>query len=115
VTGSLQSPEQRVMTDSFLQGLRERGYVEEQNIVIEYRAADGQIARFTELAKELVDLNPDLIVASNTPAARAAKHATTTIPLARPGDNVTGFALYEYGAMMAKGERYKQPVALAAW
>src|SRR3984893_15255043 len=107
VTGSLQSPEQRVMTDSFLQGLRERGYVEGQNIVIEYRAADGQIARFTELAKELVDLNPDLIVASNTPAARAAKHATTTIPivvpvmgdpvgdglvasLARPGGNITG-------------------------
>ena len=107
VTGSLQSPEQRVMTDSFLQGLRERGYVEGQNIVIEYRAADGQIGRFTELAKELVGLNPDLIVASNTPAARAAKHATTTIPivvpvmgdpvgdglvasLARPGGNITG-------------------------
>jgi putative ABC transport system substrate-binding protein len=107
VTGSLRSPEQRVMTDSFLQGLRERGYVERQNIIIEYRAADGQIERFTELAKELVELNLDLIVASNTPAARAAKQATTTIPivvpvmgdpvgdglaasLARPGGNITG-------------------------
>jgi putative tryptophan/tyrosine transport system substrate-binding protein len=107
VTGSLWSPEQRTMTDAFRQGLRERGYVEGQNIVIEYRAADGKIERFTELAMELVDLHPDLIVASNTPAARAAKQATTTIPivvavmgdpvgdglvasLARPAGNVTG-------------------------
>jgi putative ABC transport system substrate-binding protein len=107
VTGSLASPEQRVMTDSFLQGLRERGYAERQNIVIEYRYADGKIERFAELAKELVRLNVDLIVASNTPAARATKEATTTIPivvpvmgdpigdglvasLALPGGNVTG-------------------------
>jgi hypothetical protein len=81
VTGSLWSPEQRTMTDAFRQGLRERGYVEGQNIVIEYRAADGKIERFTELAMELVDLHPDLIVASNTPAARAAKQATTTMPI----------------------------------
>ena len=71
VTGSLRSPEQRSMTDAFRQGLRERGYLEGQNIVIEYRAAEGKIERFTELAAELVDLHPDLIVASNTPAARA--------------------------------------------
>ena len=107
VTGSLRSPEQRSMTDAFRQGLRERGYVEGQNIVIEYRAAEGKIERFTELAAELVDLHPDLIVASNTPAARAARQATTTIPivvavmgdpvsdglvasLARPAGNVTG-------------------------
>jgi putative tryptophan/tyrosine transport system substrate-binding protein len=107
VMGSLRSPEQRVTIDSFRQGLRERGYVEGQNIVIEYRAADGKIERFPELAKELVDLRPDVIVASNTPAARAAKQATTTIPivvpvmgdpvedglvasLARPAGNITG-------------------------
>ena len=95
------------MTDSFLQGLRKRGYVEGQNIVIEYRYADGKIERFAELAKELVRLNLDLIVASNTPAAHAAKQATTTIPivvpvmgdpigdglvasLAQPGGNITG-------------------------
>src|SRR5258707_13428584 len=107
VTGSLASPEQRAMTDSFLQGLRERGYVEGQNIVIEYRYADGKIERFAELSQQLVRLNLDLIVASNTPAARAAKQATTTIPivvpvmgdpigdglvasLARPGGNITG-------------------------
>src|SRR5262245_40466187 len=107
VTGSLRSPEQRAMTDSFLQGLRERGYVEGRNIVIEYRDADGKIERFAELATELARLDLDLIVASNTPAARAAKQATTTIPivvpvmgdpigdglvtsLARPGGNITG-------------------------
>jgi putative ABC transport system substrate-binding protein len=107
VTGSLRSPEQLAMIDAFRQGLRERGYVEGQNIVIEYRAADGKIERFTELAAELVDLHPDLIVASNTPAARAARQATATIPivvavmgdpigdglvasLARPAGNVTG-------------------------
>jgi putative ABC transport system substrate-binding protein len=107
VTGSLASPEQRATTDSFVQGLRERGYVEGENIVIEYRYADGKIERFAELANELVRLNLDLIVASNTPAARAAKQATTTIPivvpvmgdpigdglvasLARPSGNITG-------------------------
>jgi putative ABC transport system substrate-binding protein len=107
VTGSLQSPEQRAMIEAFQQGLRERGYVDGQNIVIEYRSADGKIERFTELARELVDRHPDLIVASNTPAALAAKQATTTVPivvpvmgdpvgdglvasLARPAGNITG-------------------------
>jgi putative ABC transport system substrate-binding protein len=106
-TGALDSPEQQAMLDSFRQGLRERGYVEGQNIVVEYRAADGKIERFPELARELVGLNLDLIVAGNTPAARAAKEATTNIPivvpvmgdpvgdglvasLARPGGNITG-------------------------
>ena len=107
VTGSLQSPEQRGIIEAFQQGLRERGYVEGQNIVIQYQSADGKIERFTELARELVDHHPDLIVASNTPAALAAKQATTTIPivvpvmgdpvgdglvtsLARPAGNITG-------------------------
>src|SRR5262245_65576316 len=90
VTGSLESPEQRATVDAFRQGLRERGYVEGQNIIIEYRAADGRIERFPELATELLRLNPDLIVAGNTPAARAAKEATTTIPIVVPvmGDPV---------------------------
>jgi putative ABC transport system substrate-binding protein len=107
VTGSVGSPDQQAMIDAFQQGLRERGYVEGRNVVIEYRAADGRIERFTELARELVDRHPDLIVASNTPAAHAAKQATTTIPivvavmgdpvgdglvasLARPAGNITG-------------------------
>ena len=106
-TGALDSTELQAVLDAFRQGLRERGYVEGRNIAIEYRAADGKIERFPELARELVRLNLDLIVAGNTPAARAAKEATTTIPivvpvmgdpvgdglvasLARPGGNITG-------------------------
>jgi putative ABC transport system substrate-binding protein len=107
VIGSLEAPETRALLDAFRQGLRERGYVEGQNIVIVYRAADGQIERLPSLATELAHLKVDLIVAGNTPAARAAQHATTTIPivasvmgdpvgdglvasLARPGGNITG-------------------------
>jgi putative ABC transport system substrate-binding protein len=107
VTGSLESLETRMLLDAFRQGLRERGYVEGQNIVIEYRAADGKVERFPDLATELARLKVDLIVAQNTPAARAAQQATTTIPivaavmgdpvgdglvasLARPGGNITG-------------------------
>jgi putative tryptophan/tyrosine transport system substrate-binding protein len=107
VTGGLASPETRVLLDAFRQGLRERGYVEGQNIVIEYRAADGQLERFPALAAELVQLKPEVIVAQGTPAARAAQQATSTVPivtpvmgdpvgdglvasLARPGGNITG-------------------------
>ncbi len=107
VTGSLESPEARAMLDPFRQGLREHGYVEGQNIVIEYRSADGKIERFQHLATELTNLKLDLILAPNTPAARAVQHATTTIPivvpamgdpvgdglvasLERPGGNITG-------------------------
>jgi putative ABC transport system substrate-binding protein len=107
VTGSLESPETRVSLDAFRQGLRERGYVEGQNIVIEYRAADGKIDRFPGLATELARLKVDLILAASTPAARAVQQVTTTIPivatamgdpvgdglvasLARPGGNITG-------------------------
>src|SRR2546428_6070455 len=63
LTGSLESPETRALLDAFRQGLRERGYVEGQNIVIEYRAADGKIDRFPGLATELARLEPDIIVA----------------------------------------------------
>jgi putative ABC transport system substrate-binding protein len=89
-TGALESAEQQAILDAFRQGLRERGYVEGQSIVIEYRTAAGRIERFPELARDLVQLDPDLIVASNTPAARAAKDATSTIPIVVPvmGDPV---------------------------
>ena len=63
VTASLESPEARPMVDAFRQGLRERGYVEGQNIVIEYRSADGKIERFPRLANELAGLKLDLILA----------------------------------------------------
>ncbi len=93
--------------DAFQRGLRELGYIEGQNIAVEYRFARGQIERLPELAAELVRLNPDVIVAPYTPSALAAKRATSTIPivfavvadaigaglivnLARPGGNITG-------------------------
>ena len=92
---------------AFRQGLRELGYVEGQNVVIEYRSADGRAERFADLATELVRLKVDVIVTRGTSAALAARHVTGTIPivmassgepvfaglvasLARPGGNVTG-------------------------
>src|SRR5260370_41617209 len=80
VTGSLESPETRMALDAFRQGLRERGYVEGQNILIEYRAADGKIERFPGLATELARLKVHLILAPNTPPAPAAPHPTPTNP-----------------------------------
>jgi len=92
---------------AFRQALRELGYVEGQNLVIEYRSADGRAERFPDLATELVRLKVDVIVTRGTSAALGAKHVTETIPivmassgdpvfaglvasLARPGGNVTG-------------------------
>jgi putative ABC transport system substrate-binding protein len=92
---------------AFRQGLRDLGYVEGQNVVLEWRVAKGNVARLAEAAAELVRLQVDILVTFGTPATRAAMHATTTIPivmasggdpvrtgivasLARPGGNVTG-------------------------
>src|SRR6266567_6599300 len=105
----LTSPSDRPpLLDAFRQRLRELGWVEGQNIVIDYRYAEGRVDRLPDLAAELVRLKVDLIVASaGTQAATAAKNATETIPivmiyvrdpvgtgliasLARPGGNVTG-------------------------
>jgi len=97
------------LLDAFRQGLRELGWVEGRNIVIDYRYAEGRFDRLPDLAAELVRLKVDIIVASPTPAAAAAKNATQTIPivmiavtdpvglgliasLARPGGNVTGLS-----------------------
>ena len=96
-------------TDSFRQGLREHGYVEGRNVVIEYRDAERKFERFPALVAELVALKVDVIVAPSVVASQAAKQATKTIPivfagvadpvadglvasLARPGGNVTGLS-----------------------
>ena len=107
LTPSLESPETRTILNAFYQGLREHGYIDGQNVIVEVRAANSKIERFPALASELVGLNPDVIVASNSVAGRAVQQATTTIPivipvmgdpvgdglvasLARPGGNTTG-------------------------
>jgi len=107
MTGSPDSYEATAVRDSFRQGLRELGYVEGTDILVEYRTADNNMERSPDLARELVLLKVDVIVAPNTPAARAAPQATTTIPivvpimgdpvgdgrvssLARSGGNITG-------------------------
>src|SRR5438552_9629471 len=96
------------LTEAFRQGLRDLGYVEGSNVVIEYRDAEGKPERLPALAAELVALKVDVIVAPPTLAALAAKQATRTLPivfavadpvgsglvtsLARPGGNVTGLS-----------------------
>jgi putative ABC transport system substrate-binding protein len=94
---------------AFVQRLRQLGWIENRNVAIEYRWAEGRIERFTELAAEFARLKVDLIVAATTPAVIAAKQATSVIPiviatandpvatglvasLARPGGNVTGLS-----------------------
>jgi putative ABC transport system substrate-binding protein len=64
-----------------LEGLRELGYVDRKNIVIEYRSADGKLERLPKLAADLVNLKVDVIVIRGTPAASAAKQATQMIPI----------------------------------
>jgi putative ABC transport system substrate-binding protein len=94
-------------TEAFRQGLRELGYVEGKNIVIEYRYAEGKRERWNDLASEMVRLKPDVIAVGGTGLTRSVKEATSTIPivvggagdligtglvssLARPGGNITG-------------------------
>ena len=95
------------LTEAFRQGLRQLGYSEGRNIIIDYRFAAGREDRLPELAGELVRQNIDVIVVSSTPATRAVRDATSTVPivfvavsdpvisglvssLARPGGNITG-------------------------
>lgn len=95
--------------EAFRQGLRELGYIEAKNIAIEWRFAEGKPERLPGLAAELVRLNIDVLVSGGSTATRAAKAATSTIPivmcqdndpvgngfvasLARPGGNITGLA-----------------------
>src|SRR4051794_18469193 len=67
--------------DALRQGLRDLGYIEGTNLAIDYRSADGRAERFAELASEMARRGVDVILARGTPAARAAKNATGTIPV----------------------------------
>jgi putative tryptophan/tyrosine transport system substrate-binding protein len=97
-------------TPAFRHGLRELGYLEGQNVIIEQRSTQGQSSRFPEFINELIRLNVDVLVVSGIAAALAAQRATSTIPivflgvsdpvgqglvtsLARPGGNITGTSL----------------------
>jgi ABC-type uncharacterized transport system substrate-binding protein len=108
-------------------GLRALGYVEGQNLVIDYRSADGRTERFSELAAELVRRNVDVIVTRGTPAVQAAKDATVTIPvvmaasgdplgvgvvagLARPGTNVTGLSAFTRELLAKRLELLKEAI-----
>jgi putative ABC transport system substrate-binding protein len=104
------TPEAARPWEALMLRLRELGYVEGQNLVVERRWAEGRADRYHELAAEIVALKPDVIIAAFTPSVSAAKRATSTIPivmaiagdpagtglvasLSRPGGNITGMSL----------------------
>jgi putative ABC transport system substrate-binding protein len=110
LTGTTREQDRNVK--AFLEGMRALGYVEGQNLVLEYRGSAGQHERFPAFAAELVRLQVDVLLVGPTPAALAAKDTTTTIPivlagvgdpvgsglvasLARPGGNVTGVSVLQ--------------------
>src|SRR4051794_29648225 len=107
-------PEGQEYAAALNRGLRELGWLSDRNIEIEYRWHSGDAAKAAVLAKELVEIEPDLLVANTTPSLAAVRQATRTIPivfvgvadpvaqgfvqsLARPGENITGFGLEEPG------------------
>src|SRR5713101_7143033 len=114
--------------EAFRQGLRDLGYVEGQNLVIEYRGAEGSAERLPDLAAELAQLKVDVIVTlGGAVVIRAAQHATSTIPivmvgagdpvaedlivsLARPGGNITGLSLLSEGLPGKRLEILKEAV-----
>ena len=103
---------------AFVHGLRDRGYVEGRNLIIERRTGEGKVERYREVVAELVQLHVDIIAVASTQVAIAAKQATSTIPivcvcgnavesglvasLARPGANVTGVSNVPAATLAAK-------------
>lgn len=115
-SGSSTSTNSRALFEEFRQTLRDLGYIEGKNLVIDLRWAESSAERIPSIAAELVALKPDVIVANTTPVTAAAKQATSTIPivmtfvsdpvgagfvasLARPGGNITGVT--DYGVDLA--------------
>ena len=123
---SSRSPEaEKSRRAAFQQGLKELGYVEGKNIVVEQRYAEGNFDRLPELAADLVRLKVDVIVATGAPASQAAKKTTRTVPivmgnaadpvgtglvasLARPGGNVTGLSDFAEGVITKRLELLKE-------
>jgi putative ABC transport system substrate-binding protein len=120
------SPESKE-AQAFRQGLRDAGYAEGRDVVIEWRSADGDYARVPELAADLVQRKVDVIVVDSTNAARAAQQATSTIPivmalvadpvgsglvtnLAHPGANITGLSMMVPDLMTKRLQLLKEAI-----
>lgn len=120
------NPRSASFIQAFEQRLRDLGYTEGQNMIIEFRNAEGQVDRLPELAADLARLGADVIVTATDPATRAVKNATTAIPilmvainfdpialgyvdsLARPGANVTGLFFQHLGLVAKRYGLFKE-------
>ena len=124
-------PEYERRLDAFRQGLRELGYLDTQNILLEYRWAHAKYEHLADLVAELLRLQVDVLVIDSTPAGLAAKRATSTIPivlaasgdpvgnglvgsLARPGGNITGMSVMHAELGAKRLELLKDMVPTAA-
>jgi putative tryptophan/tyrosine transport system substrate-binding protein len=123
--------EYRRRVEALTTGLRQLGYDEGRNIVIHYRWAEGRYDRLPELASDLVRLNVDVIVTHSTPGSRAAKQATSTIPivatsgdpveaglvasLVRPGGNLTGTTFFLAEICAKRVELIKEAIPTLTW
>ena len=121
---------EKVWLDAFLQGLRELGYIEGKNIIVERRYASGRYDQLPELAAELLRLKVDVILAASTPVAHGAKKATSTVPivmvvadpvgtglvssLAHPGGNLTGLSDFHADLITKRLELLKEVVPSAS-
>ena len=125
--GATSESAHRPLLEAFRQGLRDLGYVEGKNLIIEFRWAEGRYDRLPALAAELVGLQVDLLVSHGTPGTWAAKRATSTIPivmaasgdavasglvasLARSGGNITGSTFFSPEANAKRLELLKEAV-----
>jgi len=123
LSGSSSSNASRIA--SFQHGLRELGYTEHQNVLVDYRFAEGKVDRFSVLAAELIRLKPDVLVTSGSPGTQALMKATNDIPivmaaigdavgsgfvksLAQPGGMVTGLSFQETDVSTKRLEIFKQ-------